>query len=212
MSNGFLNFTGVAAAMPSGNINTDAIIPIAWMRTTHADLGRGLFGLYRYDEAGQERADFVLNQEPFRKASILFAGDNFGCGSSREAAVWALTQFGIKCVFAPSFADIFYENAFRNSLVAGVVDKDDLKVLFDMSDSGNAEPVFSVDLAAATLTHLSGIRIGFQMAPSRRQALMRGDDEIGLTLQYADEIAAFHKAGLERQPWLHAPLKSKASS
>jgi 3-isopropylmalate/(R)-2-methylmalate dehydratase small subunit len=209
MSKGFANFEGVAAAMPSANINTDAIIPIPWMRTAHADLGKGLFALQRYDDAGKERPEFILNRPGFRSASIILAGENFGCGSSREAAVWALTQFGIKCIFAPSFADIFYENAFRNGLLAGIVEQAALDVFLPLAGAENAQPVFAVDLAAGTLTHADGRTAGFRIAPSRRDALIRGDDEIGLTLRYADDIAAFHRAGLENTPWLNAPLQSK---
>ncbi len=212
MSDGFVNFAGVAAAMPAANINTDAIIPIPWMRTAHADLGKGLFGVQRYDDAGRERPEFVLNRPPFRSASILLAGENFGCGSSREAAVWALKEFGIKCVFAPSFADIFYENAFRNGLLAGIVDQSALDAFFPLAGGEGSQPFFEVDLPQGTLTHTSGRQAGFRIAPSRRDALIRGDDEIGLTLHHAADIAAFHAAGLVAYPWLHAPLLSKAST
>jgi 3-isopropylmalate/(R)-2-methylmalate dehydratase small subunit len=211
MSEGFRNFSGIAAAMPAANINTDAIIPISWMRTANADLGKGLFGLQRYDDSGTERPGFVLNQPPYRSASVLLAGENFGCGSSREAAVWALTGFGIKCVFAPSFADIFYENAFRNGLLAGTVEKVELEAFFALP-SEERQKSFDVDLSKGMLTHAGGTQIRFQIAASRRDALMRGDDEIGLTLRFADDIAAFHAAGLVDYPWLHAPLSSKAST
>jgi len=120
----FQDFSGIAARIRGANINTDAIIPAAWLRSAHADFGRGLFARWRYSDAGSENAEFVLNREPFRRARILVADENFGCGSSREAAVWALMQFGIGCVLAPSFADIFYENAFRNGLLAGLIGPD----------------------------------------------------------------------------------------
>jgi 3-isopropylmalate/(R)-2-methylmalate dehydratase small subunit len=212
MSEGFVNFSGIAAAMPAANINTDAIIPIPWMRTAHADLGKGLFAVQRYDDVGKERPEFILNRQPFRSASILLGGENFGCGSSREAAVWALVQFGIKCVFAPSFADIFYENAFRNGLVAGIIDKSDLEACIAISSEEGGDPVFAVDLLNGTLTHAKGCQTRFRIAASRRDALIRGDDEIGLTLRYADDIAAFHAKGLANYPWLHAPLTSKVST
>jgi 3-isopropylmalate dehydratase small subunit len=212
MSEGFVNFSGITAAMPAANINTDAIIPIPWMRTAHADLGKGLFAVQRYDDAGKERPEFILNQQPFRSASILLGGENFGCGSSREAAVWALVQFGIKCVFAPSFADIFYENAFRNGLVAGIIDRSDLEACIALSSEEGGDPVFAVDLLNGTLTHAKGSQTRFRIAASRRDALIRGDDEIGLTLRYADDIAAFHAEGLANYPWLHAPLTSKVST
>ena len=117
-----IEVAGIAAALQLGNVNTDAIIPSAWLRSPTLDLAKGLFAGWRYTEAGAEQAGFVLNREPYRRASILVAGANFGCGSSREAAVWALMRFGIRCVLAPSFADIFRENAFRNGLVAGVIE------------------------------------------------------------------------------------------
>jgi 3-isopropylmalate dehydratase small subunit len=163
----------------------------------------------RYDDAGRERPEFVLNRPPFRSASILIGGENFGCGSSREAAVWALVQFGIKCVFAPSFADIFYENAFRNGLVAGIIDKSELETCVALSAEGSEDPLFAVDLLEGTLTHAKGHQTRFHIAESRRDALIRGDDEIGLTLRYADDIAAFHAAGLRSTPWLSAPLQPK---
>jgi 3-isopropylmalate dehydratase small subunit len=210
MKQPFHNFSGIAAAMPAPNINTDAIIPAAYLRTANADLGKGLFGMLRYDDAGNEKPDFVLNQPPFRKAEFLFAGENFGCGSSREAAAWALKQFGMRCVFSPSFADIFYENAFRNGLLAGKVAPDALARMVALAQAGEPAPLFAVDLAAGHVTHAGGERFAFEIAPARRDALLRGDDEIDMTLAHRAEIAAFHSAGLAERPWLHAPLARKA--
>ncbi len=212
MKTPFQNFTGIAATMPAANINTDAIIPASFLRTAHADMGKGLFGLLRYDDEGKERPDFVLNREPFRRASILFAGENFGCGSSREAAAWALKQFGFKCVFAPSFADIFYENAFRNGVLAAVVAPEDLEALTALPPEGNVQPFFEVDLSAGTIARMDGTVVAFRIAASRRDALIRGDDEIDMTLKHADDIAAFHAEGLIARPWLHAPLTQKERS
>jgi 3-isopropylmalate dehydratase small subunit len=203
----FRDFDGIAATMASSNINTDAIIPAAYLRSAKADLGHGLFGMLRYDDEGRERPDFVLNREPFRRAEILFAGENFGCGSSREAAAWALKQFGIRCVFAPSFADIFYENAFRNGLLAGKISA---KALARLTDGHEAEPVFSVNLAQGRIRRADGEEAAFEIAPARRDALLRGDDEIDMTLAHRHEIMTFHESGLTERPWLHAPLTRKA--
>lgn len=207
MSQPFVNFSGVGAALPMPNINTDAIIPAAYLRSASADLGKGLFGALRYDETGAERADFVLNRPPYRAAKLLFGGENFGCGSSREAAAWALKQFGIGAVFAPSFADIFYENAFRNGLLAGRISADALTELTRLAVD---VPAFTVDLNRGTITHASGAIFAFEIAPARRDALLRGDDEISMTLLHDAEIAAFHAAGVAARPWLHAPRAGKS--
>jgi 3-isopropylmalate/(R)-2-methylmalate dehydratase small subunit len=174
----FRNFTGIAAAMPAANINTDAIIPASWLRTAHADLCKGLFGHLRYDDTGHERPGFILNRQPFRSATILFAGENFGCGSSREAAAWALQRFGIKCILAPSFADIFYENAFRNRLLAGIVDRAALAVLVELAAPGQSEPFFEIDLPAGKIAHFAGICGGlrrFRGATGRAEQRRRRD-------------------------------------
>jgi 3-isopropylmalate/(R)-2-methylmalate dehydratase small subunit len=210
MSRPFVNFTGVGAALPMPNINTDAIIPASYLRSASADLAKGLFGALRYDETGAERADFVLNRPPYRAAKLLFGGENFGCGSSREAAAWALKQFGFSAVFAPSFADIFYENAFRNGLLAGRIAADALADLVALAASGAGEPIFTVDLDRGTITHAGGATFAFEIAPARRDALLRGDDEISMTLVHDAEIAAFHAAGLAARPWLHSPSAGKS--
>jgi 3-isopropylmalate/(R)-2-methylmalate dehydratase small subunit len=190
--------------MPVANINTDAIIPSTWLRTAKADLAKGLFGGQRYDAAGRERPDFVLNRPPFRSAKILLADENFGCGSSREAAVWALVQFGISCVLAPSFADIFYENAFRNGLLAGLIDAATYAELAAGVDAHWEQPVCLVDLPAATVTGPDGRRHGFRIAPSRAEALIRGDDEIDMTLRHLNDIEAYHAAAKASRGWLYA--------
>ena len=199
----FTTFSGIAAAMPLANINTDAIIPAAYLRTAHADLGRGLFGGWRYDDEGRDRPDFVLNREPQRRAGILFAGENFGCGSSREAAVWSLAQFGIRCVFAPSFADIFYENAFRNGFLAGLVEPGVIDEAAAEIAAADGDPVFAVDLPAGTIGYPNGVQRPFHVAAGRRDALIRGEDEVGATLREADTIAAFHAAAIRARPWLY---------
>jgi 3-isopropylmalate/(R)-2-methylmalate dehydratase small subunit len=209
MSQPFVNFTGIGAALPVPNINTDAIIPASYLRSAKADLARGLFGALRYDESGVERVDFVLNRPPYRAAKILFGGENFGCGSSREAAAWALKQFGIAAVFAPSFADIFYENAFRNGLLAGRISADALAELVSLA--AGREPSFAVDLHLGTITSTGGAKAPFEISPARRDALLRGDDEISMTSAYDAEISAFHAAGIVARPWLHSPPTGKTS-
>ena len=204
----FVQLTGVMAAMPLANINTDAIIPSAWLRSVTADLAAGLFAGYRFDEAGRERPDFVLNRPPFRTARILLADENFGCGSSREAAVWALDRFGIRCVLAPSFADIFYENAFRNGLLAGKLDPATYAALLTEIDRHADNPVFTVDLPSTTITGPDGIARRFAVPASRAEALIRGDDEIESTLRHAGDIAAFHRAARTTRNWLYPSVRN----
>src|SRR5262245_5993078 len=152
----FQDFSGIAARLPASNVNTDAIIPAPWLRTAHADFGRGLFARWRYDDAGNEVPTFVLNQEAFRRAQILVADANFGCGSSREAAAWALLQFGIRCVLAPSFADIFYENAFRNGLLVGRIERAVLADLVAAIPAHPQPPVFRIRLPRPTIPGPTG--------------------------------------------------------
>jgi 3-isopropylmalate dehydratase small subunit len=204
MRAGFAGVRGVMAVMPLSNVNTDAIIPSAWLRTVSADLSKGLFGGHRYDSAGRERPEFVLNQAPFREAKILLADENFGCGSSREAAVWALAQFGIRCVLAPSFADIFYENAFRNGLLAARISPETYAALAAEVAHHRQDPIFDVDLPAGTITGPDGTAHRFMVPPARAEALIRGDDEIDLTLHHAGEIEAYHSAALAARAWLYA--------
>lgn len=203
MGTPFANFAGVAAPILLENINTDAIIPAPYLRTTTADLAAGLFARWRYDEAGAENPDFVLNQPPFRTATLIFAGPNFGCGSSREAAAWALVRFGIRCVVAPSFADIFYENAFRNGLLPAIVAQDDLAAALELAGApGGAS--FAVDLPAGTISGPAGYVMDFRIPPFRREALLRGDDEIETTLRLDADIARFTAADRLSRPWIHA--------
>lgn len=194
--------TGAMAVLPGTNVNTDAIIPSAYLRSAKADLARGLFGAQRFDAEGRERPDFVLNQGPFREAKILLAGENFGCGSSREAAVWALARFGIRCVFAPSFADIFYENAFRNGVLAGLVDEATHAALAAAVERHRQAPVFAVDLAEAAITDPDGRRHAFAVPAQRAGMLMRGDDEIDLTLAHRPDIEHYLDAARGARDWL----------
>lgn len=199
----FKNFSGIAAPLPQANINTDAVIPATYMRSPSSDLGAGLFARWRYQESGEPIAEFILNREPFKHATILLAGPNFGCGSSREAAVWALLRFGIRCVVAPSFADIFYENSFRNGLLPAVV----TQAVFDEALAqavGHAGEVFCVDLGAAEISLPSGARMAFSIPPMRRDAMLRGDDDIATTLRRESDIAAFTEADRKARPWIYS--------
>jgi 3-isopropylmalate dehydratase small subunit len=199
----FTAVEGVMATMLSANVNTDAIIPSAWLRTATADYGRGLFGGDRYDADGRERPDFVLNRPAFRTARILLADENFGCGSSREAAVWALLQFGIRCVLAPSFADIFYENAFRSGLLPGLVEPATLAALAQSADRHADRPVYRVDLPSRTITAPDGMAYGFHVPVALAEPLIRGDDAIDTTLRHVDEIEAYHIAAGAERAWLY---------
>ena len=199
----FENFSGIAAPLPRKNINTDAIIPAPYLRTADANLATGLFALWRYDDNGQANPDFILNQSGFEHSTILLAGENFGCGSSREAAAWALVRFGIKAVFAPSFADIFYENAFRNGLLAGILAPQALATLVTSINSDVACAELIVDLSGMTLTDRIGQSVSFSVPDFRREALLRGDDDIATTLNHSDDIHAFIKADRVQRPWIY---------
>jgi 3-isopropylmalate dehydratase small subunit len=193
---------GAAAPILKSNINTDIIIPGAYLRSQSADLAHGLFAGWRFDEDGRERTDFVLNQPQYRQTKIILAGPNFGCGSSREAAIWALMRFGISVVLAPSFADIFYENAFRNGVLPGIIDA---VAIAEMAELSAANPEFTVDLERKLV--LQGNRSwSFDVPESRRNALIRGDDEIGMTLAMEDDISSFHRQDLTNRDWAYRPL------
>lgn len=190
------------AVMKTANINTDAIIPSRWLRSAKSDFGKGLFGGLRYEADGGERPDFVLNQPGFRNAAILLADENFGCGSSREAAVWALLQFGIRCVLAPSFADIFYENAFRNGLVPGLIEATTMRDLATLAENNAPRPVFHVDLRTLAITAPDGGSHPFRIPPLRAKALMAGYDEIDMTMHHEREIEAYYADRRANRSWL----------
>ena len=200
----FTVLSGVAAPMDMMNVDTDMIIPKLHLRTIkRTGLGKVVFDELRFNADGSEKPDFVLNREPYRRASILVAGDNFGCGSSREHAPWALLDFGIRCIISTSFADIFYNNCFKNGILPVAVGKDDWRLLLnDVANPGN--PRLTVDLEARTITRPNGGRIAFEIDGFRRDCLLNGLDDIGLTLQKADKIDAFEAAQKEKQPWLYA--------
>ena len=199
----FTKLTGVAAPMDAINVDTDQIIPKLHLRTIkRTGLGKVLFDELRFNPDGTEKPGFVLNREPYRNAEILVAGDNFGCGSSREHAPWALLDFGIRCIISTSFADIFYNNCFKNGILPITVSADELQALMaDASDREN--PVLTVDLHAQEITRPNGATVRFQIDEFRRKCLLDGLDDIGLTMQKVDMIDAFEKTQRERQPWLY---------
>ena len=199
----FMKLTGVAAPMDVINVDTDQIIPKLHLRTIkRTGLGKVLFDDLRFNPDGTEKSGFILNQEPYRDAQILVAGDNFGCGSSREHAPWALLDFGIRCVISTSFADIFYNNCFKNGILPIAVSADELGALMaDASDREN--PVLTVDLHAQQITRPNGATVRFAIDEFRRECLLDGLDDIGLTMQKVDRIDAFEATQRERQPWLY---------
>ncbi|MBM3613964.1 MAG: 3-isopropylmalate dehydratase small subunit [Alphaproteobacteria bacterium] len=197
----FTKLTGIAAPMPLVNIDTDMIIPKQFLKTIQrSGLGKNLFDEMRYDREGIEIADFVLNQSAYRKAEILVAGDNFGCGSSREHAPWALLDFGIRCVISTSFADIFFNNCFKNGILPIVLPQDQVDVL--MADARKGENArVTVDLEAQTVTTSDGRSFGFSVDPHRKHCLMNGLDDIGLTLEKAAAIDSFEAKATTLRPW-----------
>jgi 3-isopropylmalate/(R)-2-methylmalate dehydratase small subunit len=197
----FTSLTGVAAPMPIINVDTDMIIPKQYLKTIkRTGLGTGLFSEMRYRDDGSENPDFVLNKPAYRKAEILVAGDNFGCGSSREHAPWALLDFGIRCVISTSFADIFYNNCFKNGILPIVVSPDDLRKLMDDAERG-ANATLTVDLESQTIKGPDGGTISFDIDPFKKHCLLNGLDDIGLTMEKAPSIAAFEASLAESRPW-----------
>ncbi|MCC6008029.1 MAG: 3-isopropylmalate dehydratase small subunit [Rhodobacteraceae bacterium] len=198
----FTTLTSVAAPLPLVNVDTDMIIPKQFLKTIHrTGLGKSLFYEMRYDREGNEQPDFVLNQPAWREAGILVAGENFGCGSSREHAPWALMDFGIRCVIAPSFADIFYNNCFKNGILPIVMPQDVVDRLMDDARKG-ANARLAVDLEAQTVTGADGTVYRFEIDPYRKHCLMEGLDDIGLTLEKAAAIDTFESARASSHPWL----------
>ncbi|WP_181704512.1 3-isopropylmalate dehydratase small subunit [Chthonobacter rhizosphaerae] len=197
----FTVLTGVAAPLPIVNVDTDMIIPKQYLKTIkRTGLGTGLFSEMRFNEDGTENPDFVLNKPAYRNAQILIAGDNFGCGSSREHAPWALLDFGIRCVISTSFADIFYNNTFKNGILPIVVTPDELKLLMDDAERG-ANAVLTVDLDAQTITGPDGGTIRFDIDPFKKHCLLNGLDDIGLTMEKQPSIAAFETRLAAERPW-----------
>jgi 3-isopropylmalate/(R)-2-methylmalate dehydratase small subunit len=197
----FTTLTGVAAPLPIVNVDTDMIIPKDYLKTIkRTGLGTGLFSEMRYNEDGTENPDFVLNRPAYRNASILVAGDNFGCGSSREHAPWALLDFGIRCVISTSFADIFYNNCFKNGILPIRVTQEELEKLLDDAGRG-ANATLTIDLEAMEIRGPDGGVITFELDPFRRHCLLNGLDDIGLTLEKAPSIDRFESGYAENRPW-----------
>jgi 3-isopropylmalate/(R)-2-methylmalate dehydratase small subunit len=197
----FTVLRGVAAPLMRTNIDTGAIIAPIYMLSRSIDLGAKLFANWRYDAGGAEMPDFVLNQSRYRSARILLAGPNFGCGSSREGAVWALMRFGIRCVIAPSFGEIFYSNACQNGLLPVMLGESQVQALAD-AVAAAPEPLLTVDLVACRIDLPMGDPVTFALAPDRRAALLEGLDETSLILRHEGEIDDFQARARAEQPWL----------
>ena len=198
----FETLTGVAAPIEIDNVDTDMIIPKQYLKTIkRTGLGKGLFAEKRYLDDGAENPDFVLNKPAYRNAKILVAGDNFGCGSSREHAPWALKDFGITCVISTSFGDIFYNNCFKNGVLPIQVSADDLEKLFDDAERG-ANAIISIDLEKQEIRGPDGGMVKFEVDPFRKQCLLNGWDDIGLTLRDEEKISSYEKRHKQDAPWI----------
>lgn len=198
----FQEFTGVAAPMPLVNIDTDMIIPKQFLKTIkRTGLGVSLFHEMRYDQDGSENAEFVLNKDAWRNSEIIVAGDNFGCGSSREHAPWAIKDFGIKCVISTSFADIFYHNCFKNGILPVTLAKEEVDALMQHAESGQNARI-TVDLEKQTITGPDGDTYEFEIDPFKKRCLLQGLDDIALTLEKESNIAAFESRHRLAMPWL----------
>jgi 3-isopropylmalate/(R)-2-methylmalate dehydratase small subunit len=200
----FTVIEGIAAPLDRADVNTDAIIPMKWLVTaTRTGLGKGLFGAWRYRPDGSENPDFVLNQPAYRAARILIAGQNFGCGSSREHAPWALLDFGIRCIIAPGYASIFYENCLKNGILPVVLSVTDVREMTAWALDRGQEARLSVDLLRRTITDVDGRARTFELDNARRAALLEGRDEIDDTMRHAAAIAAFQARDRTARPWIY---------
>lgn len=197
----FTVLKGVAAPLPLVNVDTDMIMPKQFLKTIkRTGLGKAVLFDMRFNDDGSEKPEFVLNKAPFRNAKILVAGANFGCGSSREHAPWGLLDFGFRCVIAPSFADIFYNNCFKNGILCITLPQAEIDQLTAKATGGE----FTVDLAQKTITTTDGAVTKFEIDETRRHNLLNGLDDIGLTLQHLDKIKTFEAKQKAEQPWLYA--------
>jgi 3-isopropylmalate/(R)-2-methylmalate dehydratase small subunit len=200
----FAKLEGVAAPLPMVNVDTDMIIPKQFLKTIkRSGLGKNLFDEMRYNDDGSENPDFVLNKPAYRNAEILVAGDNFGCGSSREHAPWALKDFGIRCIIAPSFADIFFNNCFKNGILPIALPQAEVDKLMDDAERGS-NAVLTVDLENQVIRGPDGGEIAFEVDPFRKRCLLEGLDDIGLTFEKVDAIDAFEARDRAERPWLAA--------
>ncbi len=198
----FSTLRGVAAPLPMINVDTDMVIPKQFLKTlARSGLGKHLFTEMRYEANGAEIPDFVLNREPYRKAAILVTGENFGCGSSREHAAWSLLDFGIRCVIAPSFADIFYNNCFKNGVLPIILPKEQVDALMADAEMG-ANAIVTVDLEKQEIIRPDGEAVAFEVDEFRRHCMLNGLDDISLTLAKDDLIAAFEARRKIERPWL----------
>jgi 3-isopropylmalate/(R)-2-methylmalate dehydratase small subunit len=199
----FTTLTGIAAPLPMANVDTDKIIPARFLKTiARTGLGKSLFANLRYNEDGSENPDFVLNQQPYRHAEVLIAHENFGCGSSREHAPWALLDFGIRCVIAPDFADIFHNNSFKNGILPVKLPREVCDQLIEDAKLG-ANARITVDLERQVVVRPNGEEIPFQIDPLRRHLLLNGLDDIGQTMQRGEVIESFEAKQAAAQPWLY---------
>jgi 3-isopropylmalate/(R)-2-methylmalate dehydratase small subunit len=197
----FTSLTSVAAPLPMINVDTDMIIPKQFLKTIkRTGLGKSLFYEMRFTEKGEENPDFVLNKPAYRNAKILVAGENFGCGSSREHAPWALLDFGIRCVISTSFADIFYNNCFKNGILPVIVSPEDLEKLMDDAERG-ANATLTVDLENQEIRGPDGGVVRFAIDPFRKKCLIEGLDDVGLTMQKAEKIKSFEEKAALARPW-----------
>ena len=197
----FEKLAGVAAPMPLVNIDTDMIIPKVFLKTIkRSGLGVNLFDEMRYDREGNEKPDFVLNKPQYRDAKVLVAGDNFGCGSSREHAPWAIADFGIKCVISTSFADIFYNNCFKNGILPLVLPEDEVDTLMKDAEKG-ANSIIEVDLENQTIVSSDGEIFRFDVDPFKKHCLLNGLDDIGLTMEKENHITAYEIKASQQFPW-----------
>ncbi len=198
----FTSLTGIAAPLKIANVDTDKIIPARYLKTIkRTGLGEALFAGMRYRDDGSEEPDFILNKSAYRKAQILVAEDNFGCGSSREHAPWALLDFGIRCVISTSFADIFYNNCFKNGILPIKVSPEDLHKLMDDAERG-ANATLTIDLEAQEIHGPDGGTVKFDIDPFRKHCLLNGLDDIGLTMVKEKSIDAFEERNSAEQPWI----------
>jgi len=198
----FTTLTGVAAPMDIRNIDTDMLIPKQYLKTIkRTGLGTALFSEMRYHEDGSENPDFVLNKPAYRDTKIIVAGENFGCGSSREHAPWALLDFGVKCVVSTSFADIFYNNCFKNGILPIVLPQEDVDKLMDDANRGS-NAVVTVDLEAQEISGPDGGKISFEIDPFRKHCLLNGLDDIDLSLEKETHIKAYEQKANQQRPWV----------
>jgi len=197
----FTTLEGVAAPLRIINVDTDMVIPKQYLKTIkRTGLGKGLFSEHRYKDDGSENSEFVLNKQAYRKSKILVVGDNFGCGSSREHAPWALMDFGIRCVISTSFGDIFYNNCFKNGLLPIHVSPEDLEKLFDDADRG-ANATLTIDLEKQEIRGPDGGVVHFEIDAHRKHCLLNGLDDIGLTKQKQRKIESYEQKAAAARPW-----------